>query len=277
MKRFAMLVVLLLMGFFFSVPAMASETAPDCVKANVQVDRNGLSEYTVSTTGDDCTVYLATYLLPDTWDGKGWNETASPQKLFGVVSQVVTEEPVLMHASLPGCGSVQTDLVLSSPPEEITYPGGLAEHGVVKVDSTTGTLENECNETVKTQVSVDFIEPTCDDHRGGVLSEYNRDLVNLETQGEVGPGQEISLIFTPVNDTVIITTETVFTHTFDMLPKDCNDKPDKPSPPDKPDNPSPPDVPDQPELPQTGGNLMAMLMVGFGLIGSGGVLVRKFG
>lgn len=280
MKRIIAALAILFAGAFFMAPAASASNVADCGKGTVNAYHKNLTTYVASTTGVNCTVYLATYKVPATWDGKGWNETASPQELFAVVPQVLTSEPVTIYAQVPECGAVQTDLVLSPPPEVITYPQGPGD----TVNGTIGYLETKVCEVppTPTQASADFNEPTCKYPNGSFLTEYNKQEVTAKVEGEVGPGQEVSIIFT-AKEGYKLTTESVWTHTFDKAPTHCGqpnhpDHPNKPDHPGKPEKPNKPDhtvpVVDNPELPDTGFDSTPLLVAGIVLIAGGaGLLV----
>lgn len=109
---------------------------------------------------------------------------------------------------------------------EFSYPGLNLDY--VFEDGTTGAefLANGCAlntpPDVETSVDVVFIDPTCDAPRGDLELVYNENEVTYSIQGEVGPGQEVTVVF-EAKDGFVIEGDSVFTHTFGMVPTNCEE------------------------------------------------------
>lgn len=93
-------------------PAAAAQAAPDvtCVKASVVgISPTALGTFVSSTTGDDCTVQLSSWSVPDTYDGKGYDASAKPQTLFDRTVATLTGTPQTVSVKLPASRWCQID------------------------------------------------------------------------------------------------------------------------------------------------------------------------
>lgn len=125
----AALVVWIAVALSMSLPAHAAESLPACDPATTHAYHPENGVVIARTDEGECTAYLVTYELPKTWDGEGWNATASPQHLLYSIPVTVTTESQTFPAKIPSTGTcaVQVDLVPEQPPETITYPEGIGQ------------------------------------------------------------------------------------------------------------------------------------------------------
>lgn len=274
MKKFLLFITITLAGMFLMVPvASAAEQAPDCDIKTVTASHNSLTEYVVSTSGDNCTIYLATYLVADTWDGKGYNPTAFPQELFSSKAYVVTNEPQTFTADVPDCGAVQTDVFTHLPPQTLQYDqlDGI-KHGTIGM-TPGGECQPPPPEVKKTQASVDFFEATCKNPEVSFSTEYNKQEVTAAVVGDASPGEKITVTFT-AKEGYKLTTQSVWSHTFNDVPTNCGHKPHHPDHPDHPNKPDKPDTPNEPELPHTGSDVLPLSsLLGTVMVGLGGAVL----
>lgn len=108
--------------------------------------------------------------------------------------------------------------------EPFSFPGLNLDY--VFADGTTGAefLANGCDYNTPqyedVRVDVKFFDPTCESPKGELELIYNENEVTYEIQGEVGPGQEVTVEFT-AKDGYKIKGQSVFTHTFGNVPDNC--------------------------------------------------------
>ena len=102
-------------------------------KDNVRVDWDGTYEVTVSTKGHrrpcaQTRVVFSVYVMPDTWDGHGFNETAFPQKHVQSTDSVVLSKhgATLKLKPVNPCFNVQLDVYYAPKITELRWP---AAHG----------------------------------------------------------------------------------------------------------------------------------------------------
>jgi LPXTG-motif cell wall-anchored protein len=72
-------------------------------------------------------VTAATYLVPDGWDGNGFDASAAPQTRFAQVRTALLpgQSQITVHVKVPGCGPYQVDAAIGiSAPHHIYYPQG---------------------------------------------------------------------------------------------------------------------------------------------------------
>lgn len=129
----------------WAAPAQASEPAPKpCVAGEVSAwhpSDGVVMARTKPNTPLECTAYLSTYQLPDSWDGNGWNATASPQTLLASTQITIGRQAQAFQAALPECGGAQVDLTPAAVPERITYPSGI---GQPILDGHHFTVDGDC-------------------------------------------------------------------------------------------------------------------------------------
>lgn len=100
---------------------------------------------------EDVTFFFSSYVMPDTWDGEGWNETASPQQLFASVSATFESDTPAPTATLTvqlpeECKDAQLDLYFAPEVQTVIYPVG---HGEQNIISDFRYAESECEEQQK--------------------------------------------------------------------------------------------------------------------------------
>lgn len=142
-----------------------------------------------------------------------------------------------------------------------------------------GSDTTEPPKPVKTQAYVDFFDPTCENPKAGILSEYNTEQVTATLEGTVAPGETVTLTF-EARPGFKVVPKSVWTHTYGEVPDKCDktDPPKDPNPPkdppnhSNPGNPDKPSEPSEPTLPHTGANL-GLSLLGSGLVGAGGLLL----
>jgi len=121
------------------------QPAPECVdasnKSNLVYTWAGNDTVTVSfkraaPACADTTLYFSSYTMPSTWNGAGFNATASPQEVFDSTSVTFKADgtPVsqTLMVKLPSkCNNVQVDLYYAPEIIKVTYPTG---HGDQYID-----------------------------------------------------------------------------------------------------------------------------------------------
>lgn len=110
------------------LPAMPITKSGPCVISGVELfcEWSRTAQTLIVTPPADApavTVYVAAYKLPTTWDGQGWNKSATPQTLFSQQSKVVHNKPVRFNVSLPDCGGIQVDVRGIPFPAVLNWPG----------------------------------------------------------------------------------------------------------------------------------------------------------
>ena len=110
---------------------MQSTELAACEKSSTHAAHPVIGQLVAWTDGEPCAAYFATYQLPETWDGNGWNETAVPQELFSSSQIVLTQTHETFVPDLPECGAVQIDILTFAPPQSFGWPGipGGVVHG----------------------------------------------------------------------------------------------------------------------------------------------------
>lgn len=121
-----------------AAPAYATVSQPGCVngseRKNLTVTWNGNNS--VSVTGkngapvcDDTNVYLTSYIMPDRYDGDGYNPTATPQLRFDSASGTLSKgetAPVTLTVKMPRpCRNVQVDLYYGPEVKVFTWKNRL--------------------------------------------------------------------------------------------------------------------------------------------------------
>jgi len=263
MKLLKGLLLIPLLAMFilpFSSAATAGETTL-CDKSAVHVENN----YTAWVDGEACTAYLATYILPDTWNGDGWNETATPQTLFAAQEISLTSEKKTFTPTFPECGAVQVDIMTTVPPGEVTWPG--IPGGVVK--GTLFYLDTQCQVDKKpTEVGIKGSSANCKNPGPGLWTPvYNKDEATVVKTEDTNL---VTFTFT-AKDGFFIKGETEFSGKDSLLnPARCNPTPPPPVPPCEA-NPNSSEC-----LPPTGaGSLIPMGLTGLGLLIAGGLTIWK--
>lgn len=99
-------------------------------RTNFTAQWDGYGKVTVTTKDgkaicEDATVYFSAFVMPDTWDGKGFNDTAVPQTLHKSVSATIkakkTNSSTKLELTLPeDCKNVQVDVYLAPEQTEVT-------------------------------------------------------------------------------------------------------------------------------------------------------------
>lgn len=94
-------------------PAVTAQaaTGPNvtCAKSSVTSSQSGLASFASSTSGKPCTVQLSSWSVPDTYDGKGYDASAKPQKLFDRTVATLTGTPSTVAVKLPPSHWCQID------------------------------------------------------------------------------------------------------------------------------------------------------------------------
>jgi hypothetical protein len=106
-----LLVALGLAGFLLAAGATTASATPNvtCAKASVTFTQTGIATFPSSTTGDDCTVQLSSWSVPDTYDGKGFDASAEPQVLFDRTVATLTGETQTVSVKIPPSRWCQID------------------------------------------------------------------------------------------------------------------------------------------------------------------------
>ena len=124
-------------------------------------------------------IYLSSYTMPDTWDGAGFNPSASPQTLFDSDSLTFYQNPVLsltykLKVKLPGpCKNAQVDLYYAPELKTVTYPTG---HGTQNIIAKFVKRPESCVPKVKPCPAV---TPTTTITKDSQFADYNgRGIVN---------------------------------------------------------------------------------------------------
>ena len=118
-----------------AVPAHATNTT--CIDGskpeNIVKTWNNVNGITVSTKDGkavckDTTVFLTSYTMPDTWDGKGFNKTALPQTKFDSKSATfqagAANQSYALTVAMPkDCKNVQVDLYYAPEIKELINGG----------------------------------------------------------------------------------------------------------------------------------------------------------
>ena len=114
-----------------------------CVDAskreNVQVTWHGTNKVTVSTKDHrkacaETRVIFGVYVMPDLWDGQGFNETAFPQQVFKTTSSVVLSEDDItleLPTAIP-CKNAQFDVYYAPHLTRLMWPKA---HGAQYISS----------------------------------------------------------------------------------------------------------------------------------------------
>lgn len=109
----------------------ASTCVDGTVRSNIKYVWDGHDTITVSTKDGkavckDTTLFFSAYVMPDTWDGDGFNETAVPQTLHKSVSVTFkageAKPSKKLVVPMPHeCKNVQTDLYLAPEQTQVTW------------------------------------------------------------------------------------------------------------------------------------------------------------
>lgn len=140
-----------------ALPAHAT-TNTTCIDGskpeNIVKTWNSVNGITVSTKDGkpvckDTTVFLTSYTMPDTWDGKGFNKTALPQTKFDSKSTTFKagekNASVALKVSLPeDCKNAQIDLYYAPEIKQLTTGG----HGPQYLSHQLRPRSGECKVTV---------------------------------------------------------------------------------------------------------------------------------
>jgi hypothetical protein len=106
-----------------------------CVDAtqrrNLRVEWHGSSKVKVHTKDHrmpcaETRVIFSVYVMPDTWDGKGFNETALPQKhIQSTRSVVLTDDEATFELDpVNPCFNTQSDVYYAPQIDDLSWPEG---------------------------------------------------------------------------------------------------------------------------------------------------------
>lgn len=111
-----------------AAPMIASATSgplPVCAQGTVSVSWDGANGFTARTSGDECRIALDIYAVPKTWDGGGFDASASPQHLLHGYFANLSGQDKKFWLRTPRCGPYQADAAdVGYLQASVTYPSG---------------------------------------------------------------------------------------------------------------------------------------------------------
>ncbi len=125
--KFRILLAALLAFFAFSLaaPSANATTHQPCSVSDVKFDKLVIGTDSATFTkvrakpGPRCFANVSSYLVPDTWDGNGFNSTAVPQTLFDTKTVLLTHTGQDVTVALKGCGAEQVDLYVGDTIDQV--------------------------------------------------------------------------------------------------------------------------------------------------------------
>lgn len=134
--KVAALLATTIVALGLGVGTASAGTAPQAVKAvslsvcssdAINLTWHGDQSFTASLKGDanECVITLDAYAVPATWDGKGFDASASPQALLDSQTVTVTGESQTWTLTGPRCGPAQYDATSTDHAQKtLLYPSG---------------------------------------------------------------------------------------------------------------------------------------------------------
>lgn len=125
--KFVALLAGFLLGFILFSPIARADVPP----AHWQVTQTVPGTFVIQNIGgiqDHPVVFsVSSYTVPSTWDGNGFDASASPQVEYAYVQVVYPSgqhDPLPVPVLLPKCGAVQDDVYFGPEQKTVTYPQG---------------------------------------------------------------------------------------------------------------------------------------------------------